>query len=335
MNRTSIALILAIPLGVAACAKTPEADATYPACSASSEACLDRLAVPAANGAGRNVPFFRNFALDAPNAAITRAVIVVHGSDRDAGNYFQTLLISARQAGLDDQTLILAPHFQCGPDAVAPGDVRWSCDDPGAWSHGGQETSRAQPPLYSFSVIDAFVAALATKATFPNLRSIVVTGMSAGGQFTQRYAETNAVDPTPGVALRYAVLSPSSYAYLDSNRPRGGAGCAAYDEYPYGLEDRDGYVGIPSVTEIKTQYVARSVAYLVGDSDTLANAAGTGMDTSCEANAQGVDRLARAGAFWNEMRSQYQATHTLTVVPGCEHSRTCMYYSLEGRAAVF
>ena len=332
MNRTSVTLILALPLLGASCTK-PEADASYPACSAAAEACLDRIAIPAANGAARNVPFFRNFAIDAPNAAVTRAIIVVHGSDRDAGNYFQTLLTAAQQSGLDGQTIILSPHFQCGADHVAPGDVRWSCDDPGAWSHGGQESSRAEPPLYSFSVIDAFVQALATKTTFPNLGTIVVTGMSAGGQFTQRYAETTAVDPTPGVALKYVVLSPSSYAYLDGNRPHGG--CAAYDEYPYGLEDRAGYVAIPPVAQLQTQYVARSVAYLVGDTDTLANAAGTGMDTSCEANAQGVDRLARARAFWEDMRTQYQAMHTLAVVPGCEHSRTCMYYSLEGRAAIF
>jgi hypothetical protein len=73
----------------------------------------------------------------------------------------------------------------------------------------------------------------------------------------------------------------------------------------------------------------------VGSEDTLANAAGTDMDTSCEAEAQGIDRLARAITFWNRVKAAYGAEHPLFVVPGCMHSTTCMNYSPTLRDLLF
>ena len=137
------------------------------------------------------------------------------------------------------------------------------------------------------------------------------------------------------MGIQYVVLSPSSYVYLDSSRPDSTADCNDYDSYPYGLENRTGYVAVPSTPTIQQQYVSRAVSYMVGSEDTLANAAGTNLDTSCEANAQGVDRVARANNFWNEIHTTYAASHTLTIVPGCMHSRACMYYSPQVRVALF
>ena len=154
---------------------------------------------------------------------------------------------------------------------------------------------------------------------FPNLTHIVVTGLSAGGQLTQRYAATNQIDPIAGTTLAYVVLSPSSYVWRDATRPSSTAGCSNYDDYYYGLENRSGYVAVPSADQIVDEFVGRDVAYLVGSEDTLANA-GTDLDTSCGANAEGVDRLARAQAFFPTTQSR-GAAHTLTIVPGCMHSR--------------
>jgi pimeloyl-ACP methyl ester carboxylesterase len=344
--RTLAPVLLAL---LAACGGSPTDDAVYPACSEAAQQCLDSLPV----GQDLALPFYRNFSLTAPNPAITQAVIVVHGLGRDANNYFYTMATAVDQAGLGGTTLVVAPHFQCGDDQPPSGQVYWQCSGPN-WAHGFRDANGAPTPIYSYAVMDQLVTALADKTTFPNLTQVTVTGLSAGGQFTQRYAATNPIDPVTGIALRYLVLSPSSYVYLDATRPALGAtcsvdggcdapfaplsneaGCSDYDSYYYGLENRSGYVAVPSATQVQTQFVARKVAYMVGDEDTLANAAGTHMDTSCEANAQGVDRLARALAFWNEVTQVYQAPHTLTVVPGCMHSRTCMYFSPEVRAALF
>jgi pimeloyl-ACP methyl ester carboxylesterase len=311
-------------------ANDPINDVPYPTCSSPTEQCLDRIDV----GSGLAMPIYRNVSLSVPNANITEGVVVVHGSSRDANNFFYSVITAAAEAGIDASTAVIAPHFQCGGDSPPSGDVYWQCsgDD---WSHGYADANGAMPSIYSYAVMDAIVSALANKNTFPNLTRIVVTGLSAGGQFTQRYAATNAIDPMAGAPVRYVVLSPSSYVYMDANRPAPTAGCADYDDYYYGLENRSGYVGIPSVQTIRQQYVARDLVYFVGSEDTLANAAGTDLDTSCEANTQGADRVARATSFVSTMQKTYDAEGTLTIVPGCMHSRTCMYFSPQVRQALF
>jgi poly(3-hydroxybutyrate) depolymerase len=344
----SMTAVLAVGLG--ACGSPAAATGpSYPACSAAAEECVDRLDV----GSGLSLPFYRNFSLTATNAAITQAVIVVHGSNRDADDFYHTVETASEQAGADGATLVVAPHFECPDDSPPSGDVYWQCsgDD---WSHGYADASGAATPVYSYAVIDQMVSLLANKATLPNLTRITVTGLSAGGQLTQRYAATNEIDPVAGVAMQYLVLSPSSYVYLDANRLAGGASCSAeggctgpftpywdasscsdYDQYYYGLEGRTGYVAVPSASALQAHYVARDVTLSVGAEDTLANAAGTDLDTSCGADAQGVDRVARALTFWNRARAQYHATHPLVIVPGCMHSETCMYYSPELRSVLF
>jgi poly(3-hydroxybutyrate) depolymerase len=184
---------------------------SYPECSAAAEECLDRLDV----GSGLSLPFYRNFSLTAPNAAVTQAIVVVHGGHRDANEYYYTMETASEQAGQDETTIVVAPRFECSEDSPPSGDVYWQCsgDD---WSHGYPDANGAANPIYSYAVIDRFVSLLAAKATFPNLARIIVTGLGSGGQLTQRYAATNAIDPVSGVALEYLVVSPSSYVYLDA-----------------------------------------------------------------------------------------------------------------------
>jgi hypothetical protein len=287
-----------------------------------------------------------------PNPAFQQAIVAIPGSDRNANDIFYDLVTAATQEGYDQQTIILSLHFECPDDSPAKGDAYWNCG--GAdWAHGYADISGAKPPLSLYAVMDKVVTMLADKSTFPNLTTVFVTGLSAGGQFTQRYAAFNGIDPVTGVHMQYVVLSPSSYVYLDANRLQLGAtclssggcsgpfvvpssdGCTGYDNYWYGLEERSGYVGLPGAMQVTGQYVSRAVQYYVGSEDTLANAAGTGLDTSCEANTQGIDRVARAVNAWNCFHIRFGATHPLTIVPGCMHSSSCMYWSPELRALFF
>jgi hypothetical protein len=315
-------------LAVAACGSgtnnDPINDPSYPTCSANTEQCLDSFAVE-----GHAMPIYRNVSLTAPNPAITQAVIVVHASSRNANDYFNILMTAAEENGVDGTTAVIAPHFECGKDNPPAGQLAWQCsgDD---WSHGFGDTTWS---ISSYSVMDALVQQLANKTLFPNLTRVVVTGMAGGGQLVQRYAATNQIDPVVGAPISYVVLGPSSYAWLDATRPASSAGCSGYDNYYYGLENRTGYAAIPSADQIVDEFIARDVAYFVGSEDTLGNAAGTGMDTSCGANAQGPDRLTRAQNFFSTTQSR-GAAHTLTIVPGCMDSRACMYYSPEVRALV-
>ena len=47
--------------------------------------------------------------------------------------------------------------------------------------------------LTSYDFMDAIVRALTRKENFPNLKSIVISGHSAGGQFATRYGMANQI----------------------------------------------------------------------------------------------------------------------------------------------
>lgn len=166
---------------------------------------------------------YRTYSLDTRNENISRALIMVHGAGRDADNYFRTAVAAAFLAGALDDAIVISPRFasnagQACRDALAPEEVNWNCN---SWRSGGPATNN--PNVTSFDFVDEILRKLARKDIFPNLRSIVVSGHSAGGQYVNRYEMANQVYDKLGVAITYVVSNPSSYAYPESIRPTDGA----------------------------------------------------------------------------------------------------------------
>src|SRR5260370_1141558 len=94
-----------------------------------------------------NFSYFRSFSLQTPNPNITRAVIVVHGLERNAADYFAAV-VSALHNDQDPTLLVIAPHFKgfvrgsatCN-DPLDEGELHWSCTGAGSinrWEDGGQ-----------------------------------------------------------------------------------------------------------------------------------------------------------------------------------------------------
>ncbi|MGH7623469.1 MAG: alpha/beta fold hydrolase, partial [Gemmatimonadaceae bacterium] len=160
---------------------------------------------------------YSTYPLDKQNKTVTRALIMVHGADRNADHYFETAAAAGFLAGALDNTIIIAPRFAAGHDTVATNEVVWPRSGD-SWRSGGMSTSNTS--LSSFDFVDEILRALANRKRFPNLTSIVVTGHSAGGQFANRYEMSNKVDGTlNGVSLTYVVANPSSYAWPAAVRP--------------------------------------------------------------------------------------------------------------------
>src|SRR5262249_59613544 len=161
-----------------------------------------------------------------------------------------------------------------------------------------------------------------------------VAGHSAGGQFVTRYEMANQIHEKLGVPVAYVVANPSSYAYLDSERPDSegkefrafgdARNCTTYDNWPYGLKGRSGYSARLNDDQLKKQLVSRPTTSLVGELDTLPLA---GFDSSCPAMAQGPSRFARGRAFANYVNQKYNAQQQIMVVPLCGHSARCMFTS--------
>src|SRR5258708_2221101 len=94
---------------------------------------------------------YTSYSLETPNPAITRAFVMVHGTNRDADNYFRTALASAFLGGALDNTIVISPHIASGSgscqDKLAPNEVSYSCSGD-SWRSGG--TSASTDKLTSF-----------------------------------------------------------------------------------------------------------------------------------------------------------------------------------------
>jgi len=277
---------------------------------------------------------YRTYSLNAKNEKITRALIVVHGQGRDADNYFRTSLAATFLASALENTLVISPRFASNNgtgcrDTLAANEINWPCSGD-SWRSGGVAANDGKVTSYDF--MDEIVRGLARKENFPNLKAIVISGHSAGGQFVTRYEMANRVHETIGVAITYVVSNPSSYSYLDPERPAGAnnelrsfgdaRNCTTYDNWPYGLKNRSGYAAKLPDDQLKKQLAARPVTYLLGELDVLPLA---GFDSSCPAMAQGPNRLARGQAFGAYVKTKYNAAHQVVVVPLCGHNARCMF----------
>jgi hypothetical protein len=259
---------------------------------------------------------------------------VVHGAGRDADNYFRTALAATFLAGALEDTVVISPRFASNDgrgcmDMLAENEVNWPCNGD-SWRSGGTATNNEK--LMSFDFSDEILSRLAKKEAFPNLKTIVVAGHSAGGQFVTRYEMANQIHEKLGVPVVYVVANPSSYAYLDPQRPDGegkefrafgdALNCTTFDNWPYGLKGRSGYSARLSEDQLKKQLASRPTTYLVGELDTLPLG---GFDSSCPAMAQGPSRLARGQAFANYVNRKYNAQQKIMVVPLCGHNARCMF----------
>jgi hypothetical protein len=322
-------------------------------CTTPTAACSEWVAAGA--GPSRTL-IYRNYSLETRNDAITGALIVVHGAGRDANNYFLHVLAAAFLADSLENTLVVSPRFASNNgqgclDKLANDELNWTCAGAERWTAGGPATNNRK--VTSFDIADEILRTIARKQIFPNLRTIVVSGHSAGGQFVSRYVMANQVHDRLGVAITYVVSNPSSFAYLDSLRPSQSAvpsnvaaaapgyilplppnppppfvpfsdavNCTTFDAWPYGLQNRKGYAGKLSDEELKNQMIARPTTYLLGGLDILPL---FGFDASCSAMAQGPTRLARGLAFGRYMNEKFGAQHNVLVVPSCGHNARCMF----------
>ncbi len=332
---------------LAAAAAVAPSSAQAKVCTTATPECTEFIVVGAGNG--RSL-VYRSHPLGVRNESITRVLVMVHGAGRNADGYFSSAMAAAFLAGALENTLVISPRMTSNDgqgcrDTLAPNEISWHCN---TWRSGGASISH--PAVTSFDFMDEILRKVARKEIFPNVRVIVVTGHSAGGQVTNRYEMTNLVHDKLGVPVRYIVSNPSSYAWPSDERPTAaawsltanppgyipalgpnarpfmslgtGRGCTNYNQWPAGLVNRTGYSANQSDDQIKKQLVARPTTYLVGELDILPLA---GFDGSCTAMAQGPTRLARGQAFGRYVNEKLGAKHDVVVVPLCGHNARCMY----------
>lgn len=313
-------------------------------CIAATSACTEWVAVK--GGPGRS-KIYRTYSLDTRNVAVRRALVMLHGTSRNADHYFRTAVSAAFLGDALADTVVIAPHMIDRTDPKAENEIVWAT----SWRTGGPAADN--PQLSSFDFADEMLRKLANKTTFPNLRAIVFAGHSAGGQFANRYAMSNRVHDTLGVPVSYVVANPSSYAWPASVRPLpqddadsvkakdgwsltpdtavhknftfgpfDATKAPSYNHWPMGLENKTGYVEKMTDAQLKKQLVERPTTYLLGQVDTLPLG---GFDSSANAMSQGPTRRSRGEAYFKYVTEQMGAKHAIQVVSECGHNNRCMF----------
>lgn len=273
-----------------------------------------------------------------PQPDITRAVLVLHGVLRNADVYYRTALTAQAAAGDAGRTsLMIAPQFLAArdmePNHVPRNTLYWRSDD---WEAG--DDAQGPSPISSYAALDAILVRLADRKLFPALTQVVVAGHSGGGQVVQRYAIAGQGEDAlarVGVAVRYVVANPSSYAYFSPDRPQPTGSCPGFNAWKYGMEHLPPFLAGRSAAVLEQRYVSRRVIYLLGTADTNPNH--TALDKSCMGEAQGPFRYARGKSYVATMRARDGGTpnHLQWDVPGVGHDGDKMFTSACGMAALF
>ncbi len=305
-------------------------------CLAANPLCRESVPI----GVGFNLPVYRSHPIQDGDTSVVRAVIVVHGANRNPDYYFEMMVDVVQGADLMESTLVIAPHFQTTADAPASSEPAWTS---GGWKRGDKSVSDhgAGQRVSSYEAVDDVLTYLANGRLFSKLESVVVTGHSAGGQYTHRFAATSPAEVShPNLRFRYIIANPSTFLYLGPERSDGIGGfnlpdreaCPNYNEWHYGFEDRNSYASRLTEEETRERFLGRDVVYLAGTADTGESM----LDMSCGAMLQGEHRYARALNIFDHMNA-YFPDHgdQLFHVAGVAHSSRGVYQSLAGRDALF
>lgn len=285
---------------------------------------------------------------------VSTAVFVVHGSGRNADDYFCTMLAAAEK---HQQALLIAPRFPLatdkGLDIVGGGEViQWKEDgNGGSWRYGGDSTVS----LSSFSAFDALVRSV--KDNLPSLKEIVVVGHSAGGQFVQRWSMlTDEWDSH----FHAVVANPSSYAYLTNLRLNSTsqkwdipdpATCDSYNKWGWGFESggnrevsyMSDALQLHGLDNLASRFLSRQIVYLSGERD-VCTVTGRqsgwcyshGLETTCGDMAQGVNRWERGLHYFRSLElTQVGHRHTRIPVPNVGHDHSLMLNSPEATRAIY
>lgn len=304
-------------------------------------------------------------------ADATSVIIVQHGVDRNAGDYWTALNNAFNEAksqklpGVDDNIIRIAPlFFSASADAKALNATTLAWGPDNDWAMGSGSVHPKGSDFSPFSAYDELITMYSDKSKFPKVERIVLLGHGGGALVIQRYAalRNSGDSSSSSPALRYVIGNPSSMLYFTTDRfSTKYQSCDVLNIYYYGLDQ----YGAPYNTNIMNPsglfktYAARDVRYLVSLDDTSS----TNGDQSCGARAQGgAPREKRSRTYWkyihllagvpasslndypgafaslqNNARPEFntQIQHKISTIQNAGHSETEVFSSSQGLQAIF
>ncbi|QDU80782.1 hypothetical protein Pla110_25170 [Polystyrenella longa] len=280
----------------------------------------------------KKTPYYRTNPLNKPNPKIERLIIVIHGTNRNADKYFSSMVNVVAEARELSRTAVITPQFQTEEDSPQADEYYWSS---GGWKQGHYSKPKKEfPRISSFGVVATLIQQCEQESgPFPNLKSVILIGHSAGGQFLNRFAARFPQNTNDFVSEQIIVLNPSSYLYLD-NRRKDSKGVfrswdespEPYNEYKYGLDKRNGTMSVLTVEKTKNIMSANLIHYLTGTEDVEQDEF---LEQSLPAKIQGLNRYDRWYTYreYVALFPDWKANATFQSVPNVGHSSAQMFAS--------
>ena len=291
-----------------------------------------------------SIPYYSNEHQIIHNEQVSRIVLIVHGQNRNANDYYSYLFNISTNLNLNENTLVLAPQFLLSQDIsslnLGSEYAYWSGTS--QWTGGYLSSSTEQNPrpevVSSFTIMDSLIQFL--DHSYTSVDEIVLAGYSAGGQFVNRYASGSSF--TAGGKVKYVVAAPSHYLYFNDERSQNNfeipiiwgqeTECAGYNRYRYGLENLNSYMGQINIDTIRYRYSSKNINYLIGNED-------NGGTSYCESTVQGEGRYQRALVYYNHLMSQFGENvienHKIAIIDGVSHDAAQAFGSECGVFSVF
>ncbi len=300
-------------------------------CTSGTENCLKTIEI-SHNDQTFTFSYFSNY--DIRNSGdyqwenIEKAVVVVHGQNRDAGDYFQYMNTAVTSIDELSKTLVIAPYFK-EESAAEDGELFW--DD--NWRFGA-DSGNSSGAVSSFEVMDDLLSAV-FEASLPSLQKVYITGHSSGAAFAQHYALANPIENDfSEYDFTYLVANNQYFYYPGEERYDEASDsfivpsdCSGYNYWPYGYE-----VAVPYVQQIdeataKDQFLNRKIVYLLGTEDTVTT--GTLNTTDCAATLLGINRYQRGLNMYDYLEEFFPTVHQHRIleVNGVGHDAQAMFGS--------
>ena len=291
-----------------------------------------------------NVPYYSSQSIYNDDQGLERIIIVVHGQNRNANDYYNYIQDISELIGFSEQSFVFSPQFLLGQDLT-----QWNLDTTYAfwsgttqWTGGYLSDSTAEHPrlfqISSFAIMDSIISHFLT--TFQSIEEIVLAGHSAGGQFVNRYAAGSNINSEN--RLRFIVGAPSHYLYFDDQRSINNfqtpivwssqINCNGYNNYRYGLDNLNLYMNQSTEDTIKVRYSRKKVIYLVGALD-------YGGTTYCESSVQGSHRYNRSTVYFQHLLEMFNVglleNQRVAIINGVSHDAQALFSSDCGVYSIF
>ena len=304
-------------------------------CLTGTDQCIQTIQLSNNSGTSFNFDMYSNYDFiddtEFIHNSINKVVIVVHGLERNANDYFSYMATSLQSINMEESTLVLSPYFKDSSTATGD-DLFWDT----RWREGA-DSGNTSASISSFTVIDSIIENVVNSGNFPNLTTIFVTGHSSGGFFTQHYALANRAENIyTEINFEYGIANNQYFYYPDGVRYDESTqqfvtpnNCSGYNFWPYGYQFSVPYLDGIEESIITGQQVTRNTTYLLGSNDT--STTGSLNTSDCQATLLGSNRVMRGENMHLYMQTFYEGTnnHEKIIVNNVGHNGYNMYNSTE------